>query len=157
MRGLGPTPLRFIVGVIFVAHGVQTLIPVWGWAGTPAAAIFPSLGYGPESTLVLAAGIAYLVGGLALMAGAFTSAIALLLAFERLVSLWRLHLDNGFFLNWTLVPDVGHGSEYHLLMIAALLCLVLEGGGEFSVDALRDQRAEVAALGRARLRAGKLP
>ncbi len=157
MRGWGPTALRLTTGAVFVAHGIQALMPVWGWMPSPMAAILPSLGYGPESMLLLIAGIAYLVGGLYLMAGAFTSAMSLLLAIERIISLWSLHLGNGFFLNWTLVPDVGHGSEYHLVMIAALLCLTFEGGGEFSIDALRGRRAEVEAFGRARLRAGKLP
>lgn len=156
MAGWGPTVLRFVTGLTFVAHGVQTLMPVWGWIPNPAAAILPAHGMGPDSLLVVLVGTLDVVGGLALVAGAFTSLVASVLVVERVISLWYLHLGNGFFLNWTLTPDLPHGSEYHLLFVAALLCLAFEGGGEFSVDALRSERAEMQALGRARLRTGKL-
>jgi len=156
VAGWGPTVLRFVVGLTFVAHGVETLMPVWGWTPNPAAAILPAQGLGADSLIVVLVGTLYVAGGLALVAGAFTTVAATTLAVERVISLWYLHLGNGFFLNWTLTTDLPHGSEYHLLSLAALLCLAFEGGGEFSVDALRSERAEAMALGRARLRTGKL-
>ena len=157
MRGWGLTVLRVMVGVVFVAHGFQTLTPLWGGQAVPTAAILASAGYAPDSGIVLAAGLVQSVGGLLLAVGGYTSIAALALGLERLASVWLLHLPQGFFLNWTLVPDVGHGTEYHAVMIAALVCLVVEGGGELSVDAVRSRRAEAEARGRARLRSRKLP
>src|SRR5262249_26547689 len=37
---------------------------------------------------------------------------------------WKVHLVHGFFLNWGLRPGVGHGFEFNLVLIGALLCLV---------------------------------
>jgi putative oxidoreductase len=72
------------------------------------------------------------------------------------VAVWKVHLPNGFFLNWYMRPGVGHGYEFNLTLIAGLLCLMFMGAGALSVDATRDRSAESEAAGRARLRAGKV-
>jgi uncharacterized membrane protein YphA (DoxX/SURF4 family) len=51
-----------------------------------------------------------------------------------------------------MTPGVGHGVEYNLVLIAALLCLTLIGPGAFSVDHRRERSAAAYAAGRARLR-----
>jgi uncharacterized membrane protein YphA (DoxX/SURF4 family) len=51
-----------------------------------------------------------------------------------------------------MTPGVGHGVEYNLMLIAALLCLALGGPGAFSIDHSRERSAASDAAGRARLR-----
>ena len=82
--------------------------------------------------------------------------VTLVLVADTAISTWKVHLANGFFLNWTLEPGVGHGYEYHLLLLAALVCLMFTGPGAASVDVGRVRSAEAAASARARLRAGSV-
>jgi putative oxidoreductase len=44
-----------------------------------------------------------------------------------------VHWNNGFFMDWYNVK-AGEGFEYHLLAIASSLAVVLEGGGQWSLD-----------------------
>jgi len=74
------------------------------------------------------------------------------LTFVMLGAMLKVHLANGFFINWAMTPGVGHGVEYNLALIAALLCLTLIGPGAFSIDYRRERSAAADAAGRARLR-----
>jgi putative oxidoreductase len=154
---VGPIVLRLAVGAVFVAHGAQKLFGFWGGGGpTATAAFFAQLGLAPAYPLALLVGIVELAGGLLLMAGAFTLVTAAVLTIHMLVAVWTVHLASGFFLNWTMAPGQGHGYEFNLVLIAALVSLMLTGPGTLSVDRYRAQAAETDALGRARLRTGKV-
>ena len=37
------------------------------------------------------------------------------------VAIWKVHLANGFFLNWNMVPSQGHGYEFNVALIGALV------------------------------------
>ena len=43
------------------------------------------------------------------------------------------HAPNGFFMNWS-GKQGGEGFEYHILVLAICLPLILTGGGKFSLD-----------------------
>ncbi len=153
MDRYGPAVLRLMVGFIFVAHGAQHLFGVWGGAGlTGTAAGFDRIGLSPGFPLAVAVGVIEFGGGFLLMAGALTPYVAVALTFVMLGAMWKVHLANGFFINWAMTPGVGHGVEYNLLLIAALLCLILIGPGAFSIDHRRERSAAAYAAGRARLR-----
>ena len=123
MDRYGPTVLRLMVGVIFVAHGAQHLFGVWGGPGLAGtAASFDSIGLSPGFPLAVAVGVTEFGGGLLLMAGALTPYVAVALTIVMLGAMWKVHLANGFFINWAMTPGVGHGVEYNLVLIAAL-CL----------------------------------
>jgi putative oxidoreductase len=151
----GPTVLRLAVGVVFAAHGAQKLFGLWGGGGlTGTAAFFSQLGLTPPYPLAILTGLVEFVGGLLLIAGAFTAMTSAALALPMLVAVWTVHLSNGFFLNWTITPGQGHGYEFNLTLIGALVSLMLTGPGAFSVDRNRARAAETQAFGRARMRAG---
>ncbi len=157
MPPFGPTVIRLAVGVVFAAHGAQKLLGIWGGGGvTGTAAYFAQLGLTPAYPLALLVSIVELAGGLLLIAGAFTLAASSILTISMLVAVWKVHLASGFFLNWTNAPGVGHGYEFNLMLIAALVSLMLTGPGALSVDGFRSRRAETGAAGRARLRAGQV-
>lgn len=157
MQPYGPAVLRLSIGLVFVAHGAQKLFGVWGGGGpSGTAAFFAQLGLTPALPLALLVGLLELGGGILLIAGAFTAAAALALAVSMSVATWKVHLANGFFLNWAIAPGRGHGIEFSLALIGALVALALTGPGAFSVDARRARSAEARAYGRARLRAGNV-
>ncbi len=157
MQLYGPAVLRLAVGVVFVAHGAQKLFGVWGGGGpTGTAAFFAQIGLTPAYPLALVAGVAELMAGLMLIIGAYTLVAALALLVDMAVAVWKVHAAHGFFINWGMIPDRGHGYEFNLVLGAALVALMLTGAGAFSIDRGRARSAEAEAAGRARLRAGKV-
>jgi putative oxidoreductase len=155
MQPYGPAVLRLAVGSIFVAHGAQKLFGVWGGGGLAGtAAFFAKLGLTPAYALAILAGLVEFAGGIMLILGAVTFVAALGLAIDMAVAVWKVHLVNGFFLNWNMVPGQGHGYEFNLALAGALVALMLTGPGALSLDAHRARSAEARAYGRARLRAG---
>lgn len=156
MELFGPAVLRVVVGAMFAAHGAQKLFGIWGGYGlNGTAGYFESIGLSPGFPLAVAVGVVEFGGGLLLIAGALTTYAAVALIVVMLGAIWNVHLEHGFFMNWGLAPGEGHGVEFHLVAIAALVCLVLTGPGAFSVEYRRARSAESYAAGRARLR-GKL-
>ena len=156
MPSFGPVALRIAVGVVFVAHGAQKLFGIWGGGGpSGTAAFFAQLGLSPAFLLALLVGFVELGGGLLLLAGAFTLYAAIALTIDMIVAVWKVHLANGFFLNWTIAPGIGHGYEFNLVLIAALVSLMLTGAGAQAVDRRRARSTETEAAHRARLRVGQ--
>ena len=154
---VGPVVIRLALGTVFVAHGAQKLFGLWGGGGlTGTAAFFAQLGLAPAYPLAILVGTVELVGGLLLIGGAFTLITAAVLTVDMLVAVWTVHLSSGFFLNWTMAPGQGHGYEFNLVLIAALVSLMFSGPGVLSFDRYRAKAAETDALGRARLRTGKV-
>ena len=153
MERYGLAVLRLMVGIIFSAHGAQHLFGIWGGAGLAGtAASFDSIGLSPGFPLAVAVGVIEFGGGLLLLAGALTPYVSIALIVVMLGAMWKVHLANGFFINWAMTPGVGHGVEYNLMLIAALLCLTLGGPGALSIDHRRERSAAADAAGRARLR-----
>ena len=156
MQAWGVAVLRLVVGAVFVAHGLPKLLPIWGASPARMAAMFEAVGLQPALVLVLAVGVVELLGGAALFLGVFTRLVAVPLAIDMGVAIWKVHWPNGFFLNLALEPGVQHGYEYALVLCGALCCLILAGPGALSIDGYRAHVAESAAAGRARLRHSKV-
>jgi uncharacterized membrane protein YphA (DoxX/SURF4 family) len=111
------------------------------------------MGLAPAFTLAVASGVLQLAGAIAIGAGIFTRLGAAAALIPVAFAVWREYLPWGFFLNWTGVSGRGHGLEFAIVIAAGLVCLLLSGPGEFSVDGLRATTAARRAAGRARLRA----
>jgi putative oxidoreductase len=152
MESYGPVVLRFAVGTMFVAHGMQKFGMFGGGGLSGTAAYFESIGLAPGLPLALVAALTESVGGLLLLAGIFTRYASAALIVGTLGSIWFVHLPNGYFLNWAITPGRGHGVEYSLVIVAALFCLALTGPGDLSFDQSRARSAEMYAANRARLR-----
>jgi len=153
MDHYGPTVLRLVVGATFIAHGAQKLFGVWGGAGLAAtSASFDSIGLSPGYSLAVAVGLTETLGGLLLMGGALTLFAAAGLIVTMLGAIWNVHGPNGFFMNWAMTPGKGHGIEYNVVLIAALVCLMFTGPGAVSLEYRRERWSESDRAGRARLR-----
>ena len=49
------------------------------------------------------------------------------------VAVYLFHLPNGFFMNWS-GRQPGEGIEYHLLVLAIVIALLIKGSGALSRD-----------------------
>lgn len=135
LRGWGPTVLRLAVGAVFFAHGAQKM---WGWYGGPGLEGW--LGFasqtGMPKWLAFLAAFAEFFGGVGLILGFLTRLSALGIFFVMAVATLKVHWANGFFMNWSGVPNQGHGIEFTLTLWAAALSLMLTGCGKWGIDNL---------------------
>jgi putative oxidoreductase len=73
------------------------------------------------------------LGGLGLMVGLLSRVAAFGIAVVMGVALLVVHRKFGFFMNW-FGEKQGHGIEYHILVLALALTVMIEGAGAFSLD-----------------------
>jgi putative oxidoreductase len=129
------TILRLALGVIFFAHGAQKTL---GWFG----------GYGFAGTMGFFTGVLHIpavfaflsiaaefLGGLGLLLGVLTRIASFGIFCDMIVAVALIHHNFGFFMNWT-GAQKGEGYEYHLLLLAASMFLMIRGAGAASVDRL---------------------
>jgi putative oxidoreductase len=141
------------VGSVFLLHGAQKLFGLLGGPGLAGTAkMLAGAGLPYPSALAMALGIAEFGGGVLLILGSATLWVSLLLLIDLVLTVWKVHYPQGFAVGRGLAPAGGHDTEFHLILIGALLCLMLGGPGAWSVDERRTQNAEAQARGRARMR-----
>jgi putative oxidoreductase len=137
-----PLPLRLVIGYGFVAHGWAKLSR--GPAGF--ARLLEQIGAPLPEATAWASTLIEILGGLAVLAGAFVVAVSIPLIVMMLVAMFTVHLRYGFSAINTIGltadgPQFGPpGYEVNLLYIAGLLALILGGAGPFSIDRLRARR-----------------
>jgi putative oxidoreductase len=68
-----------------------------------------------------------------LIVGLLSRIAAFGITVNMLVAIFMVHLPNGLFMNWT-GQQQGEGFEYHLLVLAITVALMIRGGGAFSLD-----------------------
>ncbi len=137
--GLAGTVLRVALGAIMFPHGAQKLLGWFGGRGYEATVQGFVNGQHIPEILAIAVIMAESVGAVALVAGFFTRLAALAIGIDMTVAIILVHWKNGFFMNWS-GKAAGEGFEYHLLMIAIALALILKGGGRWSVDGTAAKR-----------------
>ena len=139
-----PLPLRLIVGYGFIVHGYaklsrgpETFAVVLHTLGVPMPFLFAWL-----TTLV------ELIGGTAILIGAFLPIVSLPMAIVLITALFKIHLPYGFFsVKLVEVTEAGTkfgpvGYEIILLYLAGLAALVLGGAGPLSIDQWRSSRRD---------------
>jgi|SRR6187200_3296952 len=150
MRAYGVTVLRLCVASVFLAHGLQKLLGLWGGPGLEGtAAMIRGLGFPYPMPLAVVLTLTEVGGGILLVLGWLTPWAALALAVDMGIAIWRVHSPHGFFLAG---GNRGQGIEFVLVLLGALVCLALSGSGALSVDHWRSQHQEARARGRARMR-----
>ena len=133
-----PIPLRLIVGLGFIEHGLAKLSK-----GPDAfAAILHALAVPAPHFMAWVTIITELLGGLAILLGGFVSLVSLPLAAVLLVAIFTVHLPYGFSsIKLMAVTPSGAqfgpvGYECNLLYLAGLAALVLGGSGPLAIDGL---------------------
>ena len=119
---LGPVFLRIGLAAVFIIHGYPKLFKKESFLGT--AQFFESVNIKPGKFWVLFVGIVEFFGGILLLAGLLTQLVALLLAFDMLVAIWKVKFKMGF----------KDGYEFDLMLLLMALTLVVLGPGAYSID-----------------------
>jgi len=135
-------PMRLLVGCGFMEHGFAKLS-----RGPDAfAGILQQLGVPlPHAATWLTIGTE-LVGGLALLLGAFVVWASIPTALVLLVAMVSVHLPYGFSSVKLLSVSASGarfgpvGYEVDLLYLAALIILAFQGPGPLSIDSMRQRR-----------------
>ena len=136
--------LRFVLGVIFFAHGAQKMLGWFGGYGfSGTMGFFTDVMHIPVLFAFLAL-TAEFFGGLGLMLGFLTRIAALGIFFNMVVATAMVHYRFGFFMNWT-GAQKGEGFEYHLLVLAITAFLMIRGAGAVSIDRVLASPAKGAA------------
>jgi putative oxidoreductase len=133
-----PIPLRLIVGFGFMQHGFAKLSK-----GPDAfAGILQAMGVPAPHFMAWSTILVELLGGCAVILGAFVPLVSLPMAAVLLVAMFTVQLPYGFSsINLLAVTAAGAqfgppGYETNLLYLACLAALVLGGSGPFAIDGL---------------------
>jgi putative oxidoreductase len=124
---------RVVLGVIFFAHGSQKVLGWFGGYGFHGTMGFFTNQLHIPALFAFLAIMAEFLGGIGLILGLLTRIAAFGIACEMLVAVLMIHYQFGFFMNWA-GTQKGEGFEYHLLVIAITIMLIVKGGGVLSVD-----------------------
>ena len=133
-----PVLLRLIVGYGFMAHGYAKLVR----GPLVFAAILRAIGVPSPDFMAWATTLVELVGGLAVLLGAFLTIASVPMAMILVVAMFTVHLRFGFSsIKLVTVTSAGAqfgppGYECNLLYLACLGALVLGGAGPLSIDEL---------------------
>ena len=126
--------LRVTVAVILFPHGAQHLLGWFGGYGFAGTHQWMTEILGFPASLAALAILVEFFAPFALIAG-IGGRIAALGVAGLMVGAASTHVAHGFFMNWFgALPAGAEGFEYHLLMIAMALAIVLRGSGAWSVD-----------------------
>ena len=138
-----PIPLRLIVGYGFMQHGFAKLAK----GADALAVILHAMGVPAPDVMAWVTIATEIVGGLAILLGAFVALASIPMAAILLTAIFTVHLRYGFSsIKLLAVTAAGAqfgppGYECDLLYLACLAALVLGGPGPWSVDgARRDAR-----------------
>jgi putative oxidoreductase len=131
-----PVPLRLIVGVGFIEHGYSKLVK-----GPDAfVSILQGLGVPSPHLMTWLTILTELLGGFAVLLGAFVTLVSVPMAVVLLVAMFSVHWQYGFSSIKLMAvtaagPQFGPpGYECNLLYLACLAALVLSGSGPLSLD-----------------------
>ena len=125
--------IRIGLGAVMLPHGAQKVLGWFGGPGFSQAMTNFTLHMHIPGFLALLVIIAESFGALGLILGFFTRLAAFGLLCDMLGAIIMVHWPNGWFMNWT-GKQAGEGFEYHILVIAICLALMIAGGGRGSVD-----------------------
>jgi putative oxidoreductase len=136
---VAPLVLRVLLGVVFFPHGMQKLTTMFGGYGFEGTMGFFTGQLGVPVVFAFLAIMAEGLGWLGLITGLLTRVAAFGIAMNMAVAVYMIHWHNGFFMNWfgamtSEGKPVGEGFEFHLLVIAIGIALMIRGGGKWSID-----------------------
>jgi putative oxidoreductase len=127
------TVVRIVLGVVFFAHGAQMALGWFGGAGLQSTVRTFRENLRIPAPLALLSVAAEFLGGLGLIVGLLSRVAAFGIAAVMSVALLVVHRKFGFFMNW-FGEKQGHGIEYHVLVLALALIVMIKGAGAFSLD-----------------------
>ncbi len=122
LQPFGLLALRLGLALIFFTHGYPKLVH----GGGGMQAFFAQ--HGLPAYFVYVAGVLEVFGAVLLVLGVFTRPVALLLAIEMGVAIWKVHSTGGYL--------AMHNYEFPMALATTCFALATVGAGAFSVDSL---------------------
>lgn len=125
-----PTLLRLGLAAVFIVHGYPKLfskkMPDGSRRGGIAqlATWFSSVGIKPSTFWAVVVGVVECVGGVFLVVGFLVQPVALLLAINMVVAIWKVKFKMGFVNGW----------EFDLVLLVMTLALAILGPGAYAID-----------------------
>jgi len=132
-EGWAAMVLRLALGIVMFPHGAQKLLGWWGGHGFSATMSFMTQQMGLPAVIGFLVIVIEFFGSLALIAGFLTRLAALGVGVEMIGAVATVHAKFGFFMNWT-GQKAGEGFEYHILVVAMAIALLILGAGRWSMD-----------------------
>ena len=124
--------LRVVLGIVMFPHGAQKAL---GWFG--GGGLGNTMQFFAQMQIPAVFGaldiVAEFLGALGLIVGLLGRVAAFGIGCVMVVAVYRVHLPNGFFMNWS-GRQPGEGIEYHLLVLAIVIALLIKGSGALSLD-----------------------
>lgn len=137
---LAALPIRLIFGFSFIFYGFPKLFDAQ--THSFITGMLTQIGVPAPDLMTYVVGTVELLGGLALIAGAFVPYASVALIPVMLVALFKVHLAQGYsFMHIIGMTEGGPqfgvpGYEVNLVYIAGLLTLTFIGAGRYSIDEL---------------------
>ncbi len=119
------TIARIMLGIVFVAHGSQKVLGVFGGPGL-AGFITWIAKFGVPSYLAYLAAFGEFVGGILLLLGVYAELGALMVMPVMLGAILLVHWGNGFFVQ-------SGGFEYTLCLFVFSLAILIGGPGQLAL------------------------
>ena len=120
--------LRLVSGLLILQSGGQKMFDWFGGIPEGRPALMSQTGIG---------GVLELVGGPLMMLGLFTRPVAFILSGMMAVAYWQFHAPHG---TW----PAQNGGMPAVLLCFIFLYMSTQGGGDWSLDALRRRKRGVA-------------
>ena len=115
--------VRVMLGAIFIAHGAQKVLGMFGGPGLDGFVQW-SASIGIPGWLAYLAAFAEFIGGILLFFGIAAELGALMVIGVMLGAVWFVHWNNGFFIQ-------NNGFEYPLSLIFFALAILVGGPGQY--------------------------
>ena len=137
-----PVPLRLIVGFGFMEHGYAKLLK----GPQVFASILHALGVPASHWMAWLTILTELLGGFAVLLGAFIPLVSVPMAAGLLTAMFTVHWQYGFSsIKLVAITPTGAqfgppGYECDLLYLACLVALILLGSGPFSFDEMLSRK-----------------
>lgn len=132
--------LRLVLAVVIFPHGAQKLLGWFGGNGFSGTMDFFTGTMGIPWIFALLVVLAEFFGPLGLVVGMLTRVAAAGIGAVMTGAVLMVHLQHGFFMNWQ-GNKAGEGFEFHLLVLAVVVALLIKGGGRWSLDGVLARRA----------------
>ncbi len=126
---LSLTLIRIMLGIVFVAHGGQKVLGLFGGSGLQGFVSWAGT-LGIPTYLAYAAAFAEFIGGILLLLGIYAELGALLALGVMVGAVYFVHLPHGFFIQ-------NGGYEYVLSLIVSSLAILIGGSGRCTLVRLR--------------------
>ncbi|WP_353185978.1 DoxX family protein [Parapedobacter lycopersici] len=135
--GWSGTLLRLVLGGVIFPHAAQKLFGWFNGPGLSGEMHFMTQVAGLSTATAIMAITVECGATLMLLLGLGTRIAAIELFGLFIGMIVFIHAPHGFFMNWFgKLPAGQEGFEYHLLVLGICLALLIQGGGNFSLDKL---------------------